>query len=70
MEPTPDTLTMRAVVVNGQQARRPLTAAAADPAAIVTREFGLDQVAEGFAAMKSGRSQRLPIMFSTAGGRR
>lgn len=51
-----------------RQAPRLLATAASDPAAIVTHEFALADVAEGFAVMRSGEQQRLKVMFRIAGG--
>lgn len=48
-------------------AARLLADAAADPAQIVTHEFGLDQAADGFAVMRSRESRRLKVMFAVAG---
>lgn len=44
-----------------------LAGALADPAAIITHEFGLGQVADGFAVMRSSQEQRLKVMFRVAG---
>jgi L-iditol 2-dehydrogenase/galactitol-1-phosphate 5-dehydrogenase len=51
------------------RAPRLLAGAAADPAAIITHEFDLDQVADGFAVMRNPQEQqRLKVMFRIAGG--
>jgi L-iditol 2-dehydrogenase len=49
-------------------AARLLATAAADPAQIVTHQFGLDEVADGFAVMRSSDDHRLKVMFKVQEG--
>lgn len=49
------------------QAVRLLATAPGDPADIITHEFPLDQVADGFAVMRSRQEHRLKVMFRVAG---
>lgn len=41
--------------------------ASEDPAQIITHEYGLDQVADGLEAMRSGGARRLKVMFRVNG---
>lgn len=51
-----------------QEAPRLLASAATDPAAIITHEFSLTDIASGFSAMRDRSAHRLKVMFRVAGG--
>ena len=49
------------------KAPRLLAGALADPLGIITHQFGLDDVADGFAVMRSAEGRRLKVMFQVSG---
>lgn len=49
------------------QAARLLATSPTNPEEIITHEFTLDEVPEGFAVMRSGVQQRLKVMFNVGG---